>query len=633
MRSWLICGIAVVGWTVAGCSDSGAPSNFSGDYGANAAANSKPDEPKGNDADAMAPPPVPEYVPAGGNANKSGGTNPATNNPPKAADPAANPSSTTEGSDAGKSEEGKSEEGKTDAGKSDTSAAPQESANSGNAPAAVGGTSVDDLAPPPVPGVVNNGANASTNQFTNPTRPAQGAGGGKLGMLNPGAAQTGGGGTEPGSDPTASSGDSVAAEKESFLQKAQTSFQKFDESIGERYLYAHWLVDDKAKDEFPLEWVGGLKEPRLFVRWGVAVALDVPADYSGSIPFIGSGTNSSNLNPSGGGGRPGNDARRGIALDAPPPAGGGGGNVGGGSVPGDRTSPQASLRYCTGDFGSRLVKRFEMRRDSSPSYFGKILGQVTDGNVTAVRNAAPTNTGGRLGMVDPDGAAPPVPGANSPAAQATARSQWQSPDDRFAAGTLIPGVYFLGVDDGKSEKQFVEAAKQMGLDALIVFKVDVNSRRSGSATSTTSAVVHNLKNDESQKTSSLNNESVAKAREKSKGAEDDPVEGELDKLFANFSDVHLKTGEMPALTADMVSNRVAKIATDSQPLAAIVEVVNYWRAGLLDAAVAEDFVAKATDAATAKTLLSGTDEERIQALEKWLDQYEEPVTQGSGSFR
>jgi hypothetical protein len=274
-----------------------------------------------------------------------------------------------------------------------------------------------------------------------------------------------------------------------------------------------------------------------------------------------------------------------------------------------------------------------MRREAEPPYFGKIISEIeTATNAAANSNPSSRAPGSRPGRgMDIDG----PPGAAQPAAGNTpARSdQWVSPDSRFTAGTLTPGVFFLGVDSGSSDKKFIDVAKQLGLDALIVISVEVKTRRTGGAYSTTDAKVHNLKFDESQKTSSLNNESVAKARERERSDSDDPVEKELDKIFAKFSDVQLKTDAMPELSAEAVGRRVESISSDSNPLASIVEVVNYWRADLLEEAAAMDFISKATDEATAKALLTGTDEERKTALTTWIENNMDEAVDTSGNFR
>ena len=425
-------------------------------------------------------------------------------------------------------------------------------------------------------------------------------------------------------------------EATSLLEKAAQSFNEYKEVEANQYLLGHWLTDTESASNYPFQWVPGLSEPRLSFRWGVGVIYDAPDGFTRQPPVIGGsatvvlgngdGISSQPLQPPTRGVRGGKSSVQRSLSETPtendPRSLG---------YDLDRSFPMGDFIFYTGDFGERLVKRLESRRSHAESFYGKILAISALGRWDFARGVRSTDvarpTEVQRGSVAASGryfrdiddlepvAANPINGSGS---------SRKSSDQNSIHGTLIPGVIYLGVESGSTaEKSVVEKGKAAGVDAVLIFHVKIKEKnRSDLVYSTTTLTVHNLKTGESQQTGSLNSETVAKARQKNSDSDNDPVELALDKIFKDYSDEKFRVIDMPKnLTPDIVKKRVDSLVagTHQNPLPVVAEIMSYRKSGLIDepaALVAMTKLLGNEDAA--KTLLTGSTEEKIVAIDKWM---------------
>jgi hypothetical protein len=202
------------------------------------------------------------------------------------------------------------------------------------------------------------------------------------------------------------------------------------------------------------------------------------------------------------------------------------------------------------------------------------------------------------------------------------------PSDRVY-GTLIPGIMTIG--EGKTEELVATAAK-MNLDLVMVFEVKVTeSRRKFS--SNVIIRVFNPKNpgEELFKTKALRNTLVAEEREKR--SDDDPVEEVLDKLFQDFMDTQFRAAAMPELKPEHVESRVDSLVTNPvDKLRAAVEVMGYYRMGLLQPARAQSAIDEILTGGGA-LLVTGDDQEEKSKFVKNLIEENSASAATAAGFR
>ena len=184
-----------------------------------------------------------------------------------------------------------------------------------------------------------------------------------------------------GDDFVSESGDTsssfAAPPKISLLLDAKRLFEQHNEQAAVNYVYANHLISNEARENYQLQWFPGLKEPRLFFRWGVGVVFN-PKKFDGRHPVIGDPGDpdeGASRSSSGGRGAPG--------LGQPGSIGTGGGR--GGSRSGrtyknvDTERPDGFLLYYTGDFGEKLISFLDERRlDDDAPFYGQILKDVME---------------------------------------------------------------------------------------------------------------------------------------------------------------------------------------------------------------------------------------------------------------
>ena len=423
----------------------------------------------------------------------------------------------------------------------------------------------------------------------------------------------------------------------SLMLDAKKLFQKHDEQAAINYVYANHLISDESRDTYQLGWYPGLKEPRLFFRWGVGVIFS-PKKIEGRHPVIGDpGDPDEGVSRSDRGGRGGNDG--GLGTPGTP---GRGGAAGGGGRSGSRTyknvdtsRPDGCLLYYTGDFGERFITLLEARRtDKGSPYYGQVLKDVMEvedpnanpeadnvnqrnrrrGN-TGTASFGGGNGGARRNTRNTQGDEPSI------LDRALGSSTAQRPEDDFS-GTIIPGVELLGRG---SKSDLIERARAAEVDALVLFNVKISksrgsrNRRGGASTptftNTTSMRIVDVKTGENLFSSkSLKDTSVEEAVDDG----EDPVDDEIKKAFSSFADKNFKVQEMPSgLNEKNVKGRIGsllKSKEDINPLRSAVEIVSFHKAQLLSEELAITALKRLFGDSASSVLVSGSESERLNFL-------------------
>gem|GEM_PF-2101966 len=440
-----------------------------------------------------------------------------------------------------------------------------------------------------------------------------------------------------------------------FFETAKQLFKEGDDTAAARNLYAFLLAKEDAFEEYPLQWFPGLKQPRAFLRIGVGVTYSRPRDFDGKPPVIGDPVASDRA---GGGGRRGNappDNGDGIlgASGANPGGAGGGSNSPYANV--DTSTPAGFLLYYTGDYVEKLYQELNSRRKGSETKFGKLLAQFPERTPTAPAASQNENVSSQpfppqggppanrptiaLGGGPGGGGAPPAGGgggagagggggeANNANANRNARNArklvdlWSGSDastpERLTTGTLTPGVIVLG--EGKKEELF-SRAKKFGVDVILLFDVKVGEAR-GENYSTTTLRLFNVDNPEEQLAlgRQLRSNVVMEARDDGKA---DPVAAELTRVVEEYMDQNLAAQELPkSLTQENVTKRIETVLAGEtdDALKTAVEVVGFYRVGLLPEDKVVEALNKLLGEDLAEAILNGKETDRVAQLKKLVE--------------
>jgi hypothetical protein len=438
--------------------------------------------------------------------------------------------------------------------------------------------------------------------------------------------------TKNGSRTSVESGGNSGMSKSALLERAVDCFSRHEESDAMNLLYAYLLINDDVRDEYPLSWYKGLKEPRVAFRWGVGVTFNAAKGMTGRHSVIG--------DPGGDDGDTSRSSGR---------KGGRGLGAVGGGAPGatgtrtgvrtyrdmDTSRPDGFLMYYTGDFGEQLISQLDKRRTDEDAYFGKILKDIplrepteskspskNQGNAgnAALLDDGPIVGGGRAA---PGGRGAPAGGNatrqredSSIIDRAKGTGPSQEPDDELV-GTIIPGVMLVGQGN---KDELVQRARSLGLDVLILFNVSVRQSKSDERTNLTTLRMIDLRSDSDDfvyKGRQLKDTDVEEALKDDR----DLVKSELDRAFNDFADNEYKASEMPeGLNESNVEKRVDKILSQdhSNPLPAALEIVRFYRRDLLSTEFTEKALNQLFDSETGNNLLSTDVAERLAVISKWL---------------
>jgi hypothetical protein len=430
------------------------------------------------------------------------------------------------------------------------------------------------------------------------------------------------------------------------LDQAKELFAEGEDDKAANALYAYMLAKEDAYETYPLQWYAGIKEPLVFLRIGIGVTYTPQKGFSEKPPVIG-------------------DPVAGSKNNRRPPPGGDGDIIGNAGLGGpsaasnspystvDTTTPAGFLLYYTGDYTEKLYQQLNTRRKTSKSQFGKILSQFPEraptkppaqGDAAQAGNTAPQGgpPGDRPTFGIGGGGAPPAGGGGGGAAgggaagaggaagggNAGARGgsrklvdQWSGSSgatpERLTTGALMPGVICLG--EGKKD-DIISRAKKFGVDVVLLFDVKVGEAK-GEKYSTTALRLLDPENPDEQLAlgRALNNTKVMESREGGK----DPVDTELARVVEEYIDVNLIASKFPdAVNQDAVSKRLEGLLAGEvkHPLKTAVEVVGFYRVGLLKEAEVEAALKQLLGEDLAEAVLNGDEGTRVAELQKLLEQ-------------
>ena len=480
---------------------------------------------------------------------------------------------------------------------------------------------------------------------------------------------SGGSGSGGNSKPPANAKSAVMPEgggPEGMMGQAVTAFTDLGkEKTAVQMLYGHLLSDPRAMRQYPIRWYPGLNQPRVLFRWGIGIIYMEPSSgLDARLPVLGDTGGGSGAG--GGGSFDGGSA--GLEGGEAPPAGANRGSSERKYKNVDTSRPDGVVLYYTGEMGEMVIDSLDKRRRHGDAFYGELLkaipmqqpasttatnrpnggggagaGRGGGGNTLARRNQNRNLPGAAVGGGGGPGSTPaqpppagnrrspqnPAGGGDAPSETAKAAparvldramgSSESQPPKRDTQGTIIPGVMLLGV--GK-KAALLEEAKNLGLDALIVFNVKVSkTRSSGKTSSMTSMKIINLQDADEElvySSKALKDTIVDELQEKGRT----PVKDVVDAAFKKNADSKFKSTDLPeALNAVNVKNRIDQLAANSKnhPLPAAIEILNYNQQRL-----AEDQVAIAAlnelfgDDSVGDALVSGDQRTREKAIGAWM---------------
>ena len=465
-------------------------------------------------------------------------------------------------------------------------------------------------------------------------------------------------------------------QEQGMMDQAIKQFSELgDEQIAVQSLYTHILSNPGAMRKYPLMWYSGISQPRVMFRWGIGVVYMEPsAGLDGRHPVLGDPGGDSGSGGGGGGFDGGNTGLEG--GDGPPPGAGGNATASERKYKDVNTArPDGCVLYYTGEMGEMVIEALDKRRRHGDAFYGELLkdvpihqptepikqtaantnsgggsrsGSGQSGSNTKKRNLPGAAVGGGGGASQPveppsgfGGATPPgnaaggdAETASSGPKEAPARvldramgSGESAKPDPNMTGTIIPGVMLVGV--GK-KAALVEKAKRMGLDALIVFNVNVSkTRSSGKTSSLTKMTIINLQDSDNEvvyNSKALKDTIVADQKEKGMT----PVKSAVDAAFKSNADLQFKAAELPGVLTDdkekgmeHVKKRVDKLVENpgNHPLPVAIEILNWRQQGLVDDQLAIDSLNKIFgDDTIGSILVSGDQRACAKAIAAWVSQ-------------
>lgn len=495
-----------------------------------------------------------------------------------------------------------------------------------------------------------------------------GGGGGSGSSMAPGGQMSGdprmnGGGN--------SSGQAAPKKPVTLEDKGIASFQDGDDDGGFQYLYGHFIAEDQGRQNIPLQFLSTIKRPRTEIRWGVGVVYTKGKGFEGDPPKIGekpnvtasasgSGRGRSGRSPGGaGGGRspssggsgsgsPGGGAGAGAGGAGTPDSGGGSPGAGAGAG-----SPDGGAGFGAGASGGSSGGNRNRRRDTGNPEDGGIselryyAGDVGDEIVTWIEKIRKNgNNGSLLASVDANGPGSSAGNASSSGSSSSgmmltrnsSKKKKADPVDESATSklkNLAPGLIMLG----KASKRdgLLGRAKAHAVDILVV--VEVRTKfvpNTGLKLNDTKFSLYDVTTGKMERlgaaSSPLNNNKVWLLKEKSE--DKDPISAAVGRVFKTATikvgdssekltiGQYSKLASLPNLDQGKVMNRLSSLVSESlasgNPLRGLVELTYYRQKGWLPEKAYTDSVNKITESDIGKTLLNGSEKERVEALAPFL---------------
>ncbi len=196
------------------------------------------------------------------------------------------------------------------------------------------------------------------------------------------------------------------------------------------------------------------------------------------------------------------------------------------------------------------------------------------------------------------------------------------------AGAANPSGWMAGVTllgEG-STKELLETAADQRIDVLVVFEVEVTQNpKTNLVVNETRIVLWNVaKNEDFEKSKSLNNITIQKFRAEAEKGEEDPVTACFDKMFKTLDDDPVKALKMREIPAEIrpehVESRVAAIlaSEDFDRLPALAEIKYFHHRKLLSDSLLTKSFQKVLGEADGAKLATGTEAERLEVISTLL---------------
>ena len=429
---------------------------------------------------------------------------------------------------------------------------------------------------------------------------------------------------------------------ESFPGLAKAAMGQARETQGIAYLAADAVVSGNEEVLGSLRWSTTLKRPVLAIRWGLATLVLQPtkageARARGEGPSAGAGGSPISITPGnifGGatGGvaivQPAAPSQTPVPAASPAPAGARapkkrpGENLGPEGKAADYAIPDP-VAFWRQNVGAQVVEALQTRLNRGD--FG-IWFKDSDKKIAAINAAAALAATMPVALTSGQDEAsqppqpPPTPQPQGPPGTQTP----QAPANQAAPPLLsaYPGITLL---EGSSLSDLRATGLRENLDFIIFAILSSKSVRSGPAQAVLEIhIVDICKGGDDWPAKPTVNHVRVMAAQQSTGKEKDKPENPLPALLKAIQlhiDRQCKLEEMPALEHEAVLKRAAALVAmkAKNPLPALLELRYYqWKKALSDQEFAE-YAAKIAGAEDSRRLATGTDSERRQVVDQWLN--------------
>jgi hypothetical protein len=396
-------------------------------------------------------------------------------------------------------------------------------------------------------------------------------------------------------------------EGDDYLARAKYAFGLGREKQALDYLYAHVVAADEETSKEILSECRLLplaKRPAMTARFAVGVELNAPSTITDLKPI---GTPQLASGAGGGGG------------------GGFGGAYGGPGSGRNEATSERSFYELTGEFGEELVNAFESRwsagdlgtvfNDVQPvtpkpaqpagGMGGFAMGGMGAPGYGSGYGGEASFGGGGYGSGGYGGGPGGGPGANAEGRKTTMPGE-----------LLTPGLVFLGTG---SQEELLRKAADQGVDGLFIFDVEASQNRmTRLINNDTRLRLVGLDRKAIAATSTLTNTEVERAE--LRGAGDDEVRKNIDRLFAAF-DEKARLISMPTLTPDSAMARMRQLLADqdASKLSKLFEAKLFNSMGLLSQDQMSKVYQIVLESNDGEALATGTVDDRKLVLSGLMD--------------
>ncbi len=468
-------------------------------------------------------------------------------------------------------------------------------------------------------------------------QPVQSGGGAGVGSVPKGRSNAAASNLAPGSEMESSSGGGVGSlpgfggnntqapppppRKLTLRERAEDAFKKGHEKEAYALIQGHILASESEAAEYMerMRWSPMRKQPQIGCRIAVGVALKAPPQLTSYNPINVLGGNNQNA------GGLGSGEMEGFGSGMGKPSGSSGGTGGGNKGLVDITGDMGRLLidhvkelFESGSLGSSFTN-LELAGATSNAGGGVSgFGAGAGSEGVSLGDSEPSMVGSSGGGMSAPGLGMGPGGGMAGGGMAGGRQTTQPITGKLATpnrNRLTPGLTYLGTDE---INDLIDKSLAEGYDLLVVYEVTVEqNRRGGNILNDCRARLYKPGEKKTLiSTESFNNSDVMRKMQK---GESNILEKGMSKLFAKLDEVSL--ADIPsAVNESAIQNRAsALVANKTRGAIESMAELRFWNhRKLLGDAELEKAYASLSSADVATKLLSGTEEERVEALKKYL---------------